>query len=193
MFHALFFAVALSFMAFLSHGPCLALAALSSTQNTSDSAPTSYTDILNLTANATTSSRNARIHCYHPVRYPYFPVNIPICLPTFNTLLSTQIVDTPHVFRRIGRFPIKLTDYPCALSLDTQQLQAVIRISLRAVVDSAIRTLDACDSYGQGGWEHIESNEDWIIIVQQIPDSVKSTSGTSEDGGDAFLAPAEQE
>lgn len=40
-----------------------------------------------------------------------------------------------------------------------------IWISTRRIEGYALQVLVLCDYFGQGGWSHIDGNEEWIVIV----------------------------
>ena len=108
-------------------------------------------------------------HCIHDVIPPIVPVDSHICARTFSRLLSLPDVDTPYQYNRGFDRAKKLTYAPCAISLDRlHNYGRTIVLSFREIVESAARTLHLCQPYGQGGWEHVEGYEQWIIIVEGL-------------------------
>ena len=82
---------------------------------------------------------------------------------------SRPDVDTPYEYTRGLDRAKKLTHAPCAIRLDRHNKEGRrIVISFRQIVESAARTLHLCEQYGQGGWEHVQGHEHWIIAVEGL-------------------------
>lgn len=62
-----------------------------------------------------------------------------------------------------------------------------IAISKRRIVDYAGRVLLLCDNYGQGGWTHIDGNEDWVVIVSGSAEAAILAKEIRSDTGDGLL------
>lgn len=107
---------------------------------------------------------NGTTRCVLPV-LPLAPVNIEACQPTFQWLLRAQDADIPRLYLP-GTTPITITHSAgCAISLDKRGLRGGLSISKRMIVDYARQVLLLCEDFGQGGWMHVDGNEDWIVIV----------------------------
>ena len=67
-----------------------------------------------------------------------------------------------------------------------------IEISKTRIVDYTRNVLLLCSPFGQGGWTHIDGNEDWIVIVSGRLDAAVLVNKTTIGGGGLSLDLREQ-
>ena len=107
---------------------------------------------------------NATTRCVLPDPL-FIPVSLQSCQPGLRRLLIAPDAEVPRLYAFQGA-PLKIIDSPgCVISLDKRRVWGEIWISTRRIEGYALQVLVLCDYFGQGGWTHIDGNEDWIVIV----------------------------
>lgn len=57
-------------------------------------------------------------------------------------------------------------------------------LSKKRIVEYALQVLLLCQNFGQGGWTHIDGNEEWIVIVSGRLETRMMANETDGVGGD---------
>ena len=113
------------------------------------------------------SELRSRTRCILEVIPPVLPVDRNICAPAFSNLLRRPDVDEVREYARQASWPASFSRAPCVIGMDRRfEGTGTLRISFRQIVMIASRTLVLCERYGQGGWEHIDGDEDWVVFVE---------------------------
>lgn len=111
----------------------------------------------------------SRTHCIIEAIGPQVPVSGQHCANALGSLLSRRDIDIERTYSRIVSKPIKLTWPPCVIGMDRRyDGHSNLRISPRQVIMSVVSTLELCQEYGQGGWQYIEWDPEWIVFVEGV-------------------------
>ena len=108
-------------------------------------------------------------HCIIEAIGPLVPVSGQHCARQIASLFSRRDIDVEHTYSRIVSKPIRLTWPPCVIGMDRRyEGRHNLRISIRQIIMSVASTLELCQQYGQGGWQYVEWDPDWIIFVEGV-------------------------
>ncbi|CAD6581391.1 MAG: hypothetical protein ASARMPRED_000599 [Alectoria sarmentosa] len=149
-----------------------------------------------LAATNISATPHGQIRCVLPYPHPIDPVNLRICQPTLDRLLSYPYANTPRIYRLVkGRTqPVKITSTVCAISLDRSGHDGDILISLGQIVLSVKRILASCSAHGEGGWQFVDPPfVDWIVVVEGTGYVEGGGKGTVGDLGETVAGGSEEE
>ena len=111
----------------------------------------------------------SRTHCIIEAIGPRVPVSSEHCGRALRFLFSRSDIDIERTYSRVVSKPIRLTWPPCVIGMDRRyDGHSKLQISPRQVIMSVISTLELCQEYGQGGWQYIEWDPDWIVFVEGV-------------------------
>ena len=96
---------------------------------------------------------------------PLIPVGLRSCQPAIRRLLLAPDAEVLHRYRHYASLIGIVDVYGCVISLDRRTRQGDLLITKRRIADYARQVLLLCEGFGQGGWTHIDGDEDWIVIV----------------------------
>lgn len=111
----------------------------------------------------------SRTHCIMDTIRPPVPVSDQHCARALAHLHSRSDIDVVRTYSRLAKMPIRFTWPPCVIGMDRRPGgNSRLQISVRQVIMSAVSTLEICQAYGQGGWQHIEWDPNWIVFVEGL-------------------------
>ena len=121
---------------------------------------------------------NATTRCVLPVP-PVIPVSLKACESALRWLLSVPDVDYIRPYRHNVNAVMITYALGCFVGLDRARKGGEIALSKRMIVGYAERVLVLCQNFGQGGWAHIDGNDEWIVVVSGDPPGVESGIGSA--------------
>lgn len=96
---------------------------------------------------------------------PLVPIDLPTCRPALRRILSVPDTEYVHLYEHTVVAIMLVARDGCFISMDKHGRGGYIVISKKSIATYALQVLLLCQDFGQGGWTHIDGNDDWIVDV----------------------------